>query len=79
MVAGSIKLRIDQQPPDPARQVAFEAAKRFPPGLPLGLFASQELARWRVTVPLAHRDAVKGAVELAVATAVEPVADPFTR
>src|SRR5207342_1102294 len=57
-----LPFRIDQQPPDSAGQVAFEAAQSFAPGLPLGLLSLEELPRRRVDASLADSDPVQGAV-----------------
>ncbi len=55
--------------------MAFEAAQSFASRLALGLLAGKVgLCRW-VDPALSDRDAVQGAVQLAVAAAVEPVAD----
>ena len=59
---------------DGAGELAFEAADRLAAGLALALFALQLGTRRRVDAALRDRDSVQGAVELAVAAAVEPVA-----
>jgi hypothetical protein len=74
VAGGLINFRINQQLPDPASEVAFEAAQGFASGLALSLLAREELARRRIDPALADGDAVEGAVELAVAAAIEPVA-----
>ena len=60
--------------PDGSSEVTLEAAKGLDPRLALGLLAGEELARSRMDPALGNRDPVKGAVELAVAAAVEAVA-----
>src|SRR5882672_8970688 len=72
---GYLPFRLNQQPPDPAGQVAFEAAQGFTPRLPLGLLSLEELPRRRVDASLTDGDPVQGAVELSVAAAVEAMAD----
>jgi hypothetical protein len=58
---------------DGAGELSFEAAEGFAAALALALFALQVGAgRW-MHAGLGDRDAVQGAVELAVAAAVEPV------
>jgi hypothetical protein len=69
-----LPFRMDQKPPDPAGEVAFEAAQGFASRLPLGLLFREELARRRMDASLADGDPVQGAVELAVAAAVEALA-----
>jgi hypothetical protein len=51
--------------------LAFEAAERFAAALALALLAFEVGARGCVHAPLGDRDPVEGAVELAVAAAVE--------
>ena len=63
-----------QRVEDDAGELAFEAAECFAAALALGLFAFEVGARGRVDACLCDRDAVQGAVELAVAATVEPVA-----
>ena len=62
---------------DSARELSFEAAECFAPALPLALLALEVGTRGRVDTALGNRDPVQGAVELAVAAAVEPVAPVF--
>jgi hypothetical protein len=76
---GSINFRIDQKLPDPTGQVTLEAAYGFDSGLALGLLFGEEVAGGCVESPLGDCDAVQGAVELAVAAAVEAVADSVSR
>jgi len=57
--------------------LAFEAAEGFAAGLAFGLFALEVGLRWWVDAALGYGDAVQGAVELAVAAAVEAVALVF--
>ena len=71
---GSINFRIGQKPPDPACQMALETAYGFNSGLALGLLSSEVVLSRRMNTALGHGNAVKGAVELTVAAAVEPVA-----
>lgn len=59
--------------------MAFEAAQGFAPGLALGLLSLEELPGGRMDPALADRDPVQGAVELAVAAAVEAVAGVLAR
>ena len=59
--------------------MAFEAAECFAAAFAFGLFALEVGARWRVDAALGDGDAVEGAVELAVAAAVEAVALVFAR
>jgi hypothetical protein len=59
---------------DGARELSFEAADGFASALAFGLFALEVDARRRVDAALCHCDPVEGAVELAVAAAVEAVA-----
>jgi hypothetical protein len=54
--------------------VAFDAAERFFAGLALGLFAGQVGSGLRTPVGLVDGEAVKGAVELAVAASVQAMA-----
>ena len=58
---------------DDADEGSFEAADRFASAFAFGLFAFEIGAGWRVVARLCDRD-LERAVELAVATAVEPVA-----
>ena len=62
---------------DGAGELAFEAAEGFAAGLALGLFAFEVGLRGWVDAALGDRDPVQGAVELAVAAAVEAVALVF--
>ena len=57
--------------------MSFEAAEGFAAALAFGLFAFEIGARWWVDAALGDCDAVQGAVELAVAAAVEAVALVF--
>ena len=57
----------------------FEAADRLAAALALALLALQVGTRRCVHAALGDRDPVQGAVELAVATAVEAVAAVFAR
>src|SRR5437016_5101826 len=59
---------------DDACELAFEAAERFASALPLALLALEVSASGWVDARLRDSDPVQGAVELAVAAAVEPVA-----
>jgi hypothetical protein len=58
---------------DGACELSFQAADCFASALPFGLFAFEVGTRGRVDAALRDRDPVQGAVELAVAAAVEPV------
>jgi len=73
-VLGSPPLGSEEKPPDPARQVAPQAAQPFSPGPALGLLSGQELPCRACTRPWGHRDAVESAVEPPVAATVEAVA-----
>ena len=55
-------------------ELSFEAAEGFAAVLPFGLFACQVGACGWVDAGLGDRDPVEGAVELAVAAAIEAVA-----
>src|SRR5206468_9310657 len=66
-----------QRVEDDAGELAFEAAECFAAALDLGLFAFEVGARGRVDSCLGDRYAVQGAVELAVAAAVEPMSAVF--
>jgi hypothetical protein len=57
--------------------VAFEAAEGFATALPFGLLAFEVGARGWVHARLGDRDPVQGAVEPAIAFAVEPVPLPL--
>jgi hypothetical protein len=57
-----------------ACEVPFEAAEGFLLGLAFGLFARQVGLGGRVIAGAGDGDDMQGAVELAVAAAVEPVA-----
>jgi hypothetical protein len=57
--------------------LSFEAAEGFAAALALGLLALEVSLRWFVDAALGDGDAVQGAVELAVAAAVEAVALVF--
>ena len=57
--------------------MSFEAAERFASCLAFALFAFGVGPRWGVDSALGDGDAVQGAVELAVAAAVEAVALVF--
>ena len=59
---------------NPADEVALEGPERLAVGLALGAFALEEGAGLRMDAGLGHGDPVEGAVELAVAAAVETVA-----
>ena len=63
-----------EQAPDAASEVAFEAADRFLFGLALGVSAVEVAACGGVSAGFGERDDVEGAVELAVAAAVQSVA-----
>src|SRR3954470_5042635 len=76
---GYLSFRIDQKLPDSAREVTLETTQGFDSGLALGLLFGEELPGRGMAAALGDGDAVKGAVELAVATAVEPVADAAAR
>src|SRR6266542_7361 len=58
---------------DGSCELSFEAANRLASALAFGLFAFEIGPRGRVDASLRDRDPVQGAVELAVAAAVEPV------
>jgi hypothetical protein len=62
---------------DDAGEVALEAAERFAAAFALGLLALQIGTGGRMRPRLRDRDPVEGAVELAVAFAVEPVTLPL--
>ena len=62
-----------EQSPDTSGQVAFEAAERFEPGLPFGVFASEVGAGLWVVFGSAQRDDVDRAVQLPVTAPVQPV------
>jgi len=64
-----------QQPPDAAGEVAFEAAQRFASAFAFGLLACEVGGGVGVQAAFGDGEAVQGTVELAVATAVEAVAD----
>jgi hypothetical protein len=64
-----------QQPPDASGEVTFEAAQRFPSALAFGLFACEVGGGVGVQAPFGDGEAMQGAVELAVAAAVKPMAD----
>jgi hypothetical protein len=55
-------------------ELSFEAAERLATTLALGLLALEVGAGRRVDASLRDRDPVQGAVQLAVAAAIEPVA-----
>src|SRR6476469_1932767 len=76
---GYLSFGIDQQLPDSACEVALEATQGFDSGLALGLLLGEELSRWGMAAALGDGDAVKGAVELTVAAAIEAVADAVAR
>ena len=59
---------------DGAGELSFEAADGVAAALSFSLFTLQVGARGRMHTRLGDRDSMKGAVELAVAAAVEPVA-----
>ena len=59
---------------DDACELSFEAAECFASALPLALLALEVSASGWLDARLRDRDSVQGAVELAVAAAVEPVA-----
>ncbi len=59
--------------------MALEAAKRFSARLALGLLAREVSGGLAVPVPLVDREAVKCAVELAVAATIEAVAPRLSR
>src|SRR5688500_16891510 len=59
---------------DDAGELALQAADGFAAALAFGLFAFEVGAGGWVDARLGDRDAVQGAVELAVAAAIEPVA-----
>src|SRR3954447_7401825 len=63
-----------EQVPDAAGEVALEAADGFAAGLAVGLPARGGGGRFGVDAAFGDREAVQGAVELAVAAAVEAVA-----
>src|SRR5262249_36775934 len=58
---------------DDADEESFEAADRFASALAFGTFAFEVRAGGRVVARLRDRDSVERGVELAVATAVEPM------
>ena len=58
---------------DASGEVALEAAQRALLGLALGFFAGEVLLGGRVVLGAGDRDDVQRVVELAVATAVEPI------
>src|SRR4051794_7468898 len=62
-----------------AGEVALERAERFGAALAVGAVASDVVPRRSVDAGLRERDHVQGAVELAVAGAVEPVAALLAR
>ena len=62
---------------DGACELSFEEADRFASAFAFGSFAFEVGAGWWVDAALGDRDAVEGAVELAVAAAVEAVALVF--
>src|SRR6266542_5359187 len=64
---------------DGSCELSFEAANRLASALAFGLFAFEIGPRGRVDASLRDRDPVQGAVELAVAAAVEPVASVLAR
>ena len=64
---------------DGSGELSFEAADRFAAALAFGLLAFQIGPCGWVDAALGDRDAVEGAVELAVAAAVEAVALVFAR
>ena len=68
-----------EEVPDAAREVAFGASECFAAGLSFGLFAGEVGGGVGVVESLGDRQAVQGAVELAVAAAVEAVADRVSR
>jgi len=63
-----------EEVPDPAGEVAFEAAHGFEAGLAFGAFAGQVVLGLGVAAGAGERDAVNRGVELAVAAAVQAVA-----
>ena len=63
-----------EQPPDPAGEVAFEAADGFELGFAFGVFAVEVGAGLGVGPGAGERDDVERPVELAVPAAVQPVA-----
>jgi hypothetical protein len=58
---------------DGACELSFEAAECFAAALSFGVFAGEVGARRWVDACLGDRDSVEGAVELAVAAAIESV------
>jgi hypothetical protein len=74
----SIALRFEGGVDGP-RELSLEAADRFASAFAFALFAFEVGARWRVHAALGDCDPVEGAVELAVAAAVEAVASVFPR
>ena len=68
-----------EEVPDAAGEVAFEAAQGFAAGFAFGLFAGEVGGGVGVVEAFGDREAVKGAVDLAVAAAVEAVADRGAR
>jgi hypothetical protein len=60
---------------DAAGEVAFEAVECFAAGFPFGLFAGEVVGGVGVVEALGEREAVEGAVDLAVAAAVWAVLD----
>jgi hypothetical protein len=70
---------LNRQLPGPPGEVTFQAPQRFPSGLAFGLLAGQEHLSGLVGLALGDGDAVEGAVQLPVASAVEPVAHPLAR
>jgi hypothetical protein len=59
---------------DDADEESFEAAEGLPAALSLGTLALEVVAGRGVVAGLSDRDSVERGVELAVASAVEPVA-----
>jgi hypothetical protein len=68
-----------EQVPDAAGEVAFEAADGFFGALALGAFAGDVVAGLGVAAQAGDGDAVDRRVDLAVATAVEPVSVGLAR
>src|SRR5712691_630099 len=59
---------------DGSGELSFETAERFAPALAFGLFALEVGASGGMDACLRDRDSVQGAVELAIAATVEPMA-----
>ncbi len=64
-----------EEVPDAAGEVALEASECFAAGLSFGLFAGEVGVAVGVVESFGDGEAVQGAVELAIAAAVEAVTD----